>query len=75
MTNILTKQELEKKISGLTFYHQYGQLIEELIKDVKDEDKKAVESYYRQVAENYINKIFNEKEEKDLADTFETFAY
>ena len=50
MTNILTKQELEKKISGLTFYHQYGQLIEELIKDIKDENKKAVEAYYRQVA-------------------------
>ena len=74
MTNILTKQELEKRISGLTFYHQYGQLIGELIKNIKDEDKKSVETYYRQVAENYINKIFNGKE-KELADTFEAFAY
>ena len=74
MTNILTKQEFEKKISGLTFYHQYGQLIEELIKGIKDEDKKAVETYYKEIAENYINKIFNGKE-KELADTFETFAY
>lgn len=73
MTNILTKQEIEDKVSDLPFYHQYGKLVEELTENIEEENKKAVQSYYKQVAENYINKIFNGKEE-ELATTFEAFA-